>query len=196
MKKRSLKTLFLSIVIILSTSCEREFDNNPDFKLNEPVQVLGDNTLLFSKIFQITGSGAYLWFDIRNEIANFSSPFLDLPFSDNGVARYKRIDLRGRLYQYNAENDELIILDYPLNIVTDQDLPADIVYSFGRKQKEGCELIADAAQKRSCERTFTMQMKRIVFKDAGLTLEINKEADYNGKILKLSEMNQDIMLIN
>lgn len=181
---------------MLFTSCKREFDHDPVFKSNDPVEVLGDNTLLFSKMFQIESNSAYLWFDIRNEIANYSSPFLGQGFVENGIERYKRIDLRGRIYEYKDDVKELTILDYPFDMVTGSDLPANIVYSFDRKQKSGCELISDEAQRRRCETTFTLQLKKIEFKEIGLVLEVDIESNYNGKTLKISEMKQDVMLIN
>lgn len=196
MKKSRFIISFGLSILMLTSSCEREFDHNPDFTLNEPAEVFGDNTRLFTKIFQFDNGSAYLWFDIRNEIANFSSPFLGQSFNENGIERYRRIDLRGRLYEYNEREEELTILGYPLDIVTGQDLPADIAYSFGRKQKEGCELIADPAQRSRCERTFSLQLKRMVFKDIGFTLKVNEEGNYNGKVLKMYDMNQDIILVN
>lgn len=197
MEKRCFTIIgFALFMMMLASACRREFGYDADFKLNEPAEVFGDNTLLFTKIFRFEGNGAYLWFDIRNEIANFSSPFLGHSFNNNGIDRYRRIDLRGRLYEYNESKGELTILGYPLDIVTGQDLPADIVYSFGRKQKEGCDLIADPTQRSRCERTFSLQLKRIAFKDIGFMLEVNEEENYNGRVLKMYEMTQDIILIN
>jgi hypothetical protein len=186
----------LALLLVLFSSCKREFDGNADYNYNDPIPVFGDNTLLYTKIFQFSGSGSYLWFDIRNEIANFSSPYLGHSFNDNGVDRYKRIDLRGRLYEYNSEAEELKVLDYPLDIVTGQDLPADIVYSFGRKQRDGCDLIADANQRRLCERTFVLSLKRIVFKDINFTLEVNIPGTYNSKTLTMYGMSQELYLTN
>ncbi len=191
-------TYLLCIVVMTSllTSCKREFEHDVNFKNEEVIAVLGDNALLFSKIFQLENNNAYLWFDIRNEIANFSSPFLGHAFTDNGIDRFKRIDLRGTIYSYNDAAKELTVVGYPLDIATGSELPADMVYDFDRKQKNGCELITDATQRRRCETTFTLQLKRVVFEDIGLTLEADKEVSYNSKVLKMSEMKQDIMLIN
>jgi len=197
MKKRYFIIIgFALFVMMLTSACKREFGHDADFRLNEPAEIFGNNTLLFTKIFRFESNGAYLWFDIRNEIANFSSPFLGHSFNDNGIERYRRIDLRGRLYEYNESEEELIILGYPLDIVTGQDLPTDIVYSFGRKQKEGCDLIADPAQRSRCERTFSLRLKRMVFKDIGVALEVNEEKNYNGRVLKMYDMSQDIILMN
>lgn len=198
MKKLRSTTIYLSLLLMgmFITSCEREFDSDADFTLNAPVEVFGDNALLFTKIFQYDNGSAYLWFDIRNEIANFSKPFLGLGFMLDSLERYRRIDLRGMLYEYNENNGELAILRYPLDIVTGGDLPADIVYGFGRKQKEGCELIADAAQRSRCERTFTLTLKRIVFKDIGLTLEADVPAKYQGREIIIHTMQQGMLLAN
>ncbi|MGO3654131.1 MAG: hypothetical protein ACTJFN_07190 [Sphingobacterium sp.] len=193
---------FLCIALLL-ISCEREFDSNPDFKLNEPAEVFADNNLLFNKIFQFSSGGTYLWFDIRNEVANFSKPFLNLTFvlnpeadPNDQILTVKRIDLRGRLYVYDSANAELTVLDYPLDIATGQEIPADIIYDFGRKQKQGCDLLTDPAQRRTCERSFTLRLKRVIFKDIDFTLEAGVSGTYGNKTIKLSPMSYELILTN
>jgi hypothetical protein len=188
--------LYALLVGLLLGSCERELDDNDDFTANVPVEVFGDNELLFSKIFRFQNNGDYLWFDIRNEIANFSSPFLGLTFKQDGVDRYKRIDLRGRLYEYQSENEELIILDYPLNILTGQDEVADVVFDLSRKEKDGCEFIVDAEQKLQCERSFVLTLKQISFKNQDLVAVVGTEVSHNNRTLLLSEFSQEIYLTN
>ncbi len=194
------KTVYLLIFTLLVSlsgiSCQREFNNNEDFTADNPVEVFGDNTLLYSKIFRFSSSGAYLWFDIRNEIASFSSPFLGIPFNENGIERNRRVDLRGRLYRYNRESDELTILAYPLDIAGKEGISVDIVFTFKRKQEEGCELIADPAQRNECERTFVLSLKSLLFKDPDLTLDVGVQAEYNGRSLLLSGLSQEIYLTN
>lgn len=188
--------IFTLLVSLSGISCQREFNNNEDFTADNPVEVFGDNTLLYSKIFRFSSSGAYLWFDIRNEIASFSSPFLGIPFNENGIERNRRVDLRGRLYRYNRESDELTILAYPLDIAGKEGIPVDIVFTFKRKQEEGCELIADPAQRNECERTFVLSLKSLLFKDPDLTLDVGVQAEYNGRSLLLSSLSQEIYLTN
>ncbi|MEA4917390.1 hypothetical protein [Proteiniphilum sp.] len=188
--------IFTLLVSLSGISCQREFNNNEDFTADNPVEVFGDNTLLYSKIFRFLSSGAYLWFDIRNEIASFSSPFLGIPFNENGIERNRRVDLRGRLYRYNRESDELTILAYPLDIAGKEGIPVDIVFTFKRKQEEGCELIADPAQRNECERTFVLSLKSLLFKDPDLTLDVGVQAEYNGRSLLLSGLSQEIYLTN
>lgn len=191
------KLLALFCTCLLFLSCKREFEDNSDFNNNEIPEVFGDNTLLFNKIFQFSGSsGAYLWFDIRNEIANFSSPFLGHPYKIDEVDRYKRVDYRGRLYSYNAADQELTIRDYPLDIATGEDLPADIVYSFARKQKEGCALIQDATQRNTCERTFVLRLKRLFFKTIDLTLTADQKANYGNRTIEIEGISQELILTN
>ncbi len=192
-----LKSIFYTMLTGLSLlSCKREFDSNADFTNDAQVVVSGDNALLFSRIFRFPEGNAYLWFDIRNEIANFSSPFLGLEFEHNGIARYKRIDLRGRLYTYDREAGQLTILNYPLDIAPNQDFQADLVFYFGRKQPEGCELIADPAKRNECERTFTLSLKEVVFTSNKQVAAPGQTIDYNGTALKFTKLNQELYLTN
>ncbi len=194
---KAIYSLLYTLLATLSViSCQREFNHNEDFTADNPVEVYGDNTLLYSKIFRLSNGSSYLWFDIRNEIANFSSPFLGLSYNENDIDRYSRIDLRGRLYRYDRQPDELTILAYPLNIAGGQEIPVDLVFSFKRKQEEGCELIADPAQRDQCERTFMLSLKSILFPDPDVTLHVGTAAEYNGRTLLLYELTQEVYLTN
>lgn len=186
----------LILIALLFSSCEREFDNNPDFTQDSKTEVFGDNQLLFTKIFQLSGSNAYLWFDIRNEIANFSKPTIGLNYTQDEIARYKQIDLRGRLYSYDGTSEELTVMDYPLDMATGTDIPADLVFGFSRKQKEGCEAISDPGQRRQCERTFVLKIKRIAFKTIDFTLEKGVKGTYNNRSLVIESGDQEALLTN
>ncbi len=191
------KVLIILYTSLLLLSCKREFDDNSDFNNDQATEVFGDNALLFNKIFQFSGAGGgYLWFDIRNEIANFSSPFLGHSYTIDEVDRYKRIDYRGRLYRYNAAQQELTIQSYPLDIATGHDLPADIVYSFARKQKDGCALIQDAAQRTTCERTFVLQLKHLYFKTINLTIPVDQKTNHGNRTIEIEGISQELILTN
>ncbi|MGC4233541.1 MAG: hypothetical protein QM594_11230 [Niabella sp.] len=183
------------ILLILLVSCKREFSSNEDFNTNVPVAVNEDNAQLFSKIFRFESNASYLWFDIRNEIANFSKPSIGLGYIRNDIARYKQIDLRGRLYSYNSETKELTILGYPLDVATGAESPANLVFGFARKQPD-CEVISDPAQRNTCERTFTLSLKNVEFTELNLNLTVGVQANYNGATLKLEELSQELYLTN
>lgn len=184
------------IMVAVLVACKREFDSNEDFNSNTPVEVYGDNTLLFSKIFRYSDASSYLWFDIRNEIANFSSPYLGIFYTQNDIDRYKRIDLRGYLYEYKSEQEELTILNYPFSVINGADNTANITFSFSRKQKEGCELITDVTQRNQCERTFTLALKNIEYPSLNLLVPVNSLVTYNGQTIILSAMSQELYLTN
>jgi len=97
---------------------------------------------------------------------------------------------------YDRQPGELTILAYPLNIAGGQEIPVDLVFSFKRKQEEGCELIADPAQRDQCERTFMLSLKSILFPDPDVTLHVGTAAEYNGRTLLLYELTQEIYLTN
>ncbi|HMR20151.1 MAG TPA: hypothetical protein PKA53_12690 [Sphingobacterium sp.] len=190
--------LYMLATIFLFVSCKREFDSNEDFTSNHPIEIFGDNELLFSKIFrfQSSNSNAYLWFDIRNEIANFSSPYIGLAFVQNGIERYKRLDLRGRIYRYEQATEELTVIGYPLDILTGNDTPTNLVFSFGRKQKEGCENVMDTSQRQQCERTFVLSLKSIHFTEQDIQATVGQDVEHNRRTLKLGVLNQEVFLTN
>lgn len=194
-KKITIKFIVV-FVVFCSISCSRVFDDDEDYSYNDSTEVFEDNALLYTKIFQFNKGNSFLWFDIRNEIANFSSPFFDHSFRDNIVNRYLRIDLRGRLYEYNSKKRELKILNYPLNIGVGKDVKADIVYSFEKKSPNICDAIPDKSKKRICERTYILSFKQIVFKDINFTLDVNIPNTYKGVTLTMYSMSQELYLIN
>ncbi|MBD1431372.1 hypothetical protein H8B06_00920 [Sphingobacterium sp. DN00404] len=198
------KLLYIAtLLMLLSSSCKREFEDNLNFTEDIAAEVYGDNQLLFSKIFQFATGSTYLWFDIRNEIANFSKPAMNLTYVLNPegdpseqLTMIKRIDLRGMLYSYDAEKEELTILDYPLDIATGTDIPADIVFSFFRKQKDGCELTTDPNQRRQCERTFVLQIDRIEFKEIDFVVPVETVVNYDLRTLRLQNLTLELFLTN
>lgn len=197
--KQKRLNLTLPIVLILSFfSCSREFNENEDYNYNDPVEVFGDNSLLFTKIFRHTDEGFYLWFDLRNEIANFSKPNLPFYYTQNESLEehYRKIDLRGRLYEYNLEAKELKILNYPLNIIDQEEHAADIVYGFERKQKDDCSLLIDPQNKKLCERTYVLKFKRAVFSNIDIELKVNVPVTHNEKTITIQEMEQEFYLTN
>ena len=94
--------LFFCMLIALCSCINREFDSNEEYTKSESIPLVGDNDRLLSRIFIINSNHSYLWFDINNEVANFSKPELTLPMNEGSVASFRRIPLRGLLYEYNA----------------------------------------------------------------------------------------------
>lgn len=193
---RTVQILFFLFVFLLFASCRRELDKNEDFRYNEPALVLGDNSFLFSKIFRFTDGDALLWFDIRNEIANFSHPFLSLRYNENGLDYNRRIDLRGYLYEYDDEAKELNVLNYPLYFSFSDSISARLLFSFARKQENGCEAIPDPDKRNQCERTFKLTLKSIEIPDLDLTIPVETKINTGRDTLYLSGLSQEVYLIN
>lgn len=195
--KTRLQFFFCTVLIgLLLSSCERELDENNDFTTNVPVEVFGDNELLFSKIFRFQDTGNYLWFDIRNEIANFSNPYFGIDYKKDGVDRFRRIDFRGRLYEYQSKNETLTVLDYPLNILTGEDESTNLVFDFSRREKDGCDNIIDTEIRNQCERTFVLTLKQMVFNDLDLVVPVETTVSYEDTTLSFSNVSQEIYLTN
>lgn len=196
MKYTHIKYLILLIILFWLASCSRVFNDDEDYNYNSPVEVLGDNSLLYTKIFRFNKNSSYLWFDIRNEIANFSSPSLNHHFNKDLSNHYLKVDLRGRLYEYNSKEKELKILNYPLDIGLGKDMEADIVYGFKKKNTADCKSIIDKNKKRICEYTYILSFKRIIFKDIDFVLEANIPNTHNGVVLTMQNMSEELQLTN
>ena len=102
MPQFKLLAALLSLLFSLSGCIGRELDDNDTFQQAQPSEMDADNALLLSKIFVIDESNTYLWFDLHNEVANFSQPELLLPTDNGGTEGTLRIPLRGLLYEYRA----------------------------------------------------------------------------------------------
>ncbi|MVZ62955.1 hypothetical protein [Sphingobacterium humi] len=190
-------------LLLVFSGCRRELNQHPDFKRQELTPILSNNDLLFNKIFQFSNDNTHLWFDLRNEIANFSRPQLELRYAkylenqpQNQVTKLAIIDLRGYQYQYDKEKEELTILDFPLDWISLQESPADLVFSFSQKPIGGCAAIPDPKQKNRCERTYTLRLKQIDFKKEKLQLETDIPAIHQAVSYQLQEFSTELLLTN
>lgn len=194
--------IYRPFIIILSVAllfgaCSREFDDNEDYQYDRVEPVLGDNTLLYSKIFRNKSSGIYLWFDLRNEIANFSKPTVSLSFLQNSIDRYTQIDLRGRIYEYNKETEEVTFLNMPLNLFGKGEQSADLICTLARKQKDGCDDLTDEAKKEECKRTYILVIKRIEINEIDAILTLGVPYTYQGSTVVLTtQTEQELYLTN
>lgn len=189
--------IIILFVILLFSSCGREFDNDPDYQYDQIEPTLGDNTLLFSKIFRNKSSGLYLWFDLRNEIANFSKPTTSVSFKMNSIERYAPADLRGRIYKYNKEAEEVTFLNIPLNLFGKGEQSADIICTLAPKQKDSCDDLIDESKREECKRTYVLVLKRIEISEIDATLTIGEPYTYqNSTVVLTTQTEQELYLTN
>lgn len=189
--------LLIVLISLLSVACTREFDDNSDYKNNEIEPVLGDNSLLYSKIFRNQSTGTFLWFGLRNEVSNFTKPILSISSKRNDVNQSITIDLRGRLYQYNKESEEITFLNIPLNLFGQGDLISNVVCSLEKKQKDGCNDLTDAAMREQCQRTYLLVLKHIYIKDIDAMVRVGESYTYQTSTVVLPlQAGQELYLTN
>lgn len=182
---------------LLCISCGREFNDNPDYEYNQLDSVFGDNSLLYSKVFKNQTAGTYLWFGLRNEIANFTKPKLSVSLKIDGTDNSYQIDLRGRLYEYNSNAEEITFRDIPLVLFNSEEQKADLVCSLTKRQIDGCDDLQDETLREQCKRTYILKLKRIVVKDISATLQIGEPYTYQNSTITLSvQVGQDLYLTN
>lgn len=188
---------FILLISLLFVSCAREFDDDADYQNNQVDSILGDNSLLYSKIFRNQSTGTFLWFGLRNEISNFTKPILSVSAKRNDVNQSITIDLRGRLYQYNKEAEEITFLNVPLNLLGQGDMFSDIVCSLARKQKDGCNDLIDEAMREQCQRTYLLVLKYIDVKDINAVVRVGESYTYQTSTVTLPlQTGQELYLTN
>lgn len=184
------RSIYHPAIIILSVaalflSCDREFNDNEDYQYNRTEPVLGDNSLLYAKVFRNQSNGTYLWFDLRNEVANFSKPSITISFLRDDNDHYVSIDLRGRIYEYDKEAQVVKFLQIPLDLFGNGAVPVDLLCTLARKDEE-----ADI-------RSYILVLKQIEVKEINATLSIGEPYTHqNSTVVLTAQSEQQLYLTN
>ena len=122
--------LCFCMLLVFCSCINREFDSNEEYSKSSSIPLIADNDRLLSRIFIINESKSYLWFDINNEVANFSKPELRLPMMEGSQNSFRRIPLRGLLYEYNAAKGELTFRDIPEQFIQMNDERLSVTFKL------------------------------------------------------------------
>ena len=98
-------SLCVFMLTVFASCINREFDSNDEFKHSKSIALNADNDRLLSRIFIINENKSYLWFDLNNEVANFSKPQFTLPIIEGGKNSFRNFPLRGLIYEYKASEN-------------------------------------------------------------------------------------------
>ena len=172
------------VALLLASCIGREFDDNDLYRHAQATEMAADNGRLLSKIFILDECKAYVWFDVYNDVANFSKPELVLPLEENSVRSTRRIPLRGLLYEYRAETGEL----------TFKRIPARFVFLH---QPEGTgALLPGGKTLPGTKKAFKLELKHAVIDGDGQALEIGRKVYRGGRSYKLLPFTAQLTLIN
>ena len=120
----------LLMALSLAACMDREFDQNDEYTNSQSIPLVADNKLLLSRIYIINESKSYLWFDLNNEVANFSKPELTLPLKEGNRDSYRRIPLRGLLYEYHDTEKELTFKNIPSQFIQIGDEQLSLIFKL------------------------------------------------------------------
>ena len=90
---KSMLSLCVFMLTVFASCINREFDSNDEFKHSKSIALNADNDRLLSRIFIINENKSYLWFDLNNEVANFSKPQFTLPIIEGGKNSFRNFSL-------------------------------------------------------------------------------------------------------
>lgn len=187
--------VLLTLLFALSGCIGRELDDNEIFRQAQPTEMDADNALLLSKIFVIAESNTYLWFDLHNEVANFSRPELLLPIDNGGTDGFLRIPLRGLLYEYRAEAHTLTFKQVPSRFLNWGETTASFVFTLQQVEGNSVLLPGGKTQKGS-KAVFELTLKAIDLGDGNAPVEVEKPFNAGGITRTLKPYTKKLTLVN
>ena len=189
-------------MIALCSCINREFDSNEEYTKSESIPLVGDNDRLLSRIFIINSNHSYLWFDINNEVANFSKPELTLPMNEGSVASFRRIPLRGLLYEYNASESEITFKNIPEVVVNVRSGYVQInnerlSLTFKLTPADNKEiLLPNKSTVITSKKQCFLTLKRVLFDGDSNAFEIEEKIKRGGRTYEFLPFKAELTLIN
>ena len=187
--------LFFCLLIALCSCINREFDSNEEYIKSESIPLVGDNDRLLSRIFIINSNHSYLWFDINNEVANFSKPELTLPMNEGSVASFRRIPLRGLLYEYNASESEITFKNIPEQFVQINNERLSLTFKLTPADNKEILLPNKSTVITSKKQCF-LTLKRVLFDGDSNAFEIEEKIKRGGRTYEFLPFKAELTLIN
>ena len=195
MPQFKLLAALLSLLFSLSGCIGRELDDNDTFQQAQPSEMDADNALLLSKIFVIDESNTYLWFDLHNEVANFSQPELLLPTDNGGTEGTLRIPLRGLLYEYRANEHTLTFKRVPPRFLNWGETTASFVFNLTQTDG-GSILLPGGKTQKGSKPTFELALKSILIDGAQAPIAVGTPFNADGRSIKMKPYTKKLTLIN
>lgn len=183
------------MLIALCSCINREFDSNEEYIKSESIPLVGDNDRLLSRIFIINSNHSYLWFDINNEVANFSKPELTLPMNEGSVASFRRIPLRGLLYEYNASENEITFKNVPEQFVQINNERLSLTFKLTPADNKEILLPNKSTVITSKKQCF-LTLKRVLFDGDSNAFEIEEKIKRGGRTYEFLPFKAELTLIN
>ena len=194
------------MLIALCSCINREFDSNEEYTKSESIPLVGDNDRLLSRIFIINSNHSYLWFDINNEVANFSKPELTLPMNEGSVASFRRIPLRGLLYEYNASENEITFKNIPEQFVQINNERLSLTFKLTPADNKETLLPNKSTvitSKKQCffdvitsKKQCFLTLKRVLFDGDSNAFEIEEKIKRGGRTYEFLPFKAELTLIN
>ena len=177
-------------------SCiNREFDSNEEYSKSSSIPLIADNDRLLSRIFIINESKSYLWFDINNEVANFSKPELRLPMMEGSQNSFRRIPLRGLLYEYNASENEITFKNIPEQFVQINNERLSLTFKLTPADNKEILLPNKSTVITSKKQCF-LTLKRVLFDGDSNAFEIEEKIKRGGRTYEFLPFKAELTLIN
>lgn len=192
---KSMLSLCVFILTVFASCINREFDSNDEFKHSKSIALNADNDRLLSRIFIINENKSYLWFDLNNEVANFSKPQFTLPIIEGGKNSFRNLPLRGLIYEYKASENELTFKNVPEQFVqmgNDQ-----LSLTFKLSMTDGKEVVLPNKKVvETSKKQYLLTLVRLQFASDNATFNVGEKIKRGGRTYEFLPFKTELTLIN
>lgn len=175
---------------------DREFDQNDEYTNSQSIPLVADNKLLLSRIYIINESKSYLWFDLNNEVANFSKPELTLPLKEGNRDSYRRIPLRGLLYEYHDTEKELTFKNIPSQFIQIGDEQLSLIFKLSPLDDKEQVFLPNGQTAKIAKKRYMMTLIRLRFSSDNADIPIGSKYKYRGVEYDFLPFQTELTLIN
>ena len=186
----------LLMALSLAACMDREFDQNDEYTNSQSIPLVADNKLLLSRIYIINESKSYLWFDLNNEVANFSKPELTLPLKEGNRDSYRRIPLRGLLYEYHDTEKELTFKNIPSQFIQIGDEQLSLVFKLSPLDDKEQVFLPNGQTAKIAKKRYMMTLIRLRFSSDNADIPIGSKHKYRGVEYDFLPFQIELTLIN
>lgn len=186
----------LLMALSLAACMDREFDQNDEYTNSQSIPLVADNKLLLSRIYIINESKSYLWFDLNNEVANFSKPELTLPLKEGNRDSYRRIPLRGLLYEYHDTEKELTFKNIPSQFIQIGDEQLSLIFKLSPLDDKEQVFLPNGQTAKIAKKRYMMTLIRLRFSSDSADIPIGSKHKYRGMEYDFLPFQTELTLIN
>ena len=133
---------------------------------------------------------------MNNEVANFSKPELTLPLKEGNRDSYRRIPLRGLLYEYHDTEKELTFKNIPSQFIQIGDEQLSLIFKLSPLDDKEQVFLPNGQTAKIAKKRYMMTLIRLRFSSDNADIPIGSKHKYRGMEYDFLPFQTELTLIN